>query len=114
MARNAANSRRWREKKKKDLGLEWAKREAQRMKKYYVPTAQLTETEAQKRRNYIRESTRKSRSKKNRPLISVAEPEGSNECIFPVKTVQSQVSGTTMFPSVMVEHAGEADLMEKL
>ena len=62
MGRNSAeNQRRYREKKKQDL--EWRHKEVKRVSKYYVPTSELTEPEAQKRRKYVNESTKEFRAK---------------------------------------------------
>ena len=40
----------YRERKKQELGGDWLKKERERMKAYYTPTAQLTEEKKEKRR----------------------------------------------------------------
>lgn len=47
----------YRERKKQELGGDWLKKERERVKAYYTPTAQLTEEKKEKRREKNRRTS---------------------------------------------------------
>ena len=63
---NAEKQRRYRERKKLVQGSEYLKREAERVRKYYVATTELSQKELDCRRKKIRDSLKKHRSSKSK------------------------------------------------
>jgi len=61
---NAERQKRYRERKKEKEGEEYLKREVQRVKRYYVPTTELSDRSLSKRRKKIRQCMRKHRQGK--------------------------------------------------
>lgn len=62
---NAERQKRYRERKKAKEGYSFLKKEVQRVKKYYVPTSELTSRSLSKRRKRIKESMRRHRQRAN-------------------------------------------------
>lgn len=63
MRHTAANSKRYRE-REKERNPDYMTKERARVKKYYVPTCELTPAEAEERRRKARESMRRQRRRK--------------------------------------------------
>lgn len=60
---NAERQKKYRERKKAEEGENYLRKEVQRVKKYYVPTSELSKNSLSKRHKRIKESMRKHRQR---------------------------------------------------
>ena len=102
---NAEKQRRYRE-RKKQRDPNWNDREAKRVKKYYVPIEQRSESKQKTRRERVRLAMRKSRQKRiNVDTITQANTTAGPSCSTPMDVSTNYYSTVRVNMRVNMPHA---------